>query len=297
MEAGRPPSPGYGRTLACLAIALLPLAGCGGPEADVEPARPSIVSLMPQVTELILELGGERHLVGRTTGTPDPRLAGITSAGDPTRPSIETIIRLDPDIVVGWRRAARAPLGAVTRAGIRTWLTESETLADLWDNLDWVGRTLGRSAAADSLARRLRAGLEHVRAGARGRPRPRVLVVVWDDPPTVAAPGTFLDELLAVAGGRNVFGRERGPWPRVSFETLIRRDPDAVFRLRQPGSDAALGDHPQWRLVPAVAAGRVLGLDSERFGRAGVRVVEAAAELAAWLHPDIGHHPAPHPEE
>jgi len=250
---------------------------------------------MPQVTELILELGGERHLVGRTTGAPDPRLTDIPEAGDPTRPTVETIALLDPDIVVGWRRAARVPLGPVTRSGTRVWLTESETLDDLWRNLEWVGETLVRPAAADSLADHLRAGLDHVREGLDGRTRPRVLVVVWDDPPTLAGPGTFLDELVTIAGGRNAFDGAGGPWPRVSFETVVRYDPDAVLRLRQPGSDAALGDHPQWRLVPAVAGGRVLDLDSERFGRAGVRIVEAAAELAAWLRPDIGHHHPIHP--
>lgn len=252
---------------------------------------------MPQVTELILELGGERHLVGRTTGASDPRLADVPEAGDPTSPSVETIVHLDPDIVVGWRRAARAPLEPVIRAGARVWLTESETLEDLWRNLAWVGGTLGRPAGADSLASRLRAGLDHVRDGLEGRGRPRILVVVWDDPPTIAGPDTFLDELVTIAGARNVFEAGGGPWPRVSFETVIQLDPDAVLRLRQPGSDRALGDHPQWRLVPAVAVGRVLSLDSERFGRAGVHVVEAAAELAAWLHPDIGHHHPIHPEE
>lgn len=277
-------------------LALLGFVACDRPDTGSDAARPSIVSLMPQVTELILELGGERHLVGRTTGAPDPRLADVPEAGDPTSPSVETIAHLDPDIVVGWRRAARAPLEPVIRAGARVWLTESETLDDLWRNLAWVGETLRRRAAADSLAGRLRAGLDHVREGVEGRERPRVLVVVWDDPPTIAGPGTFLDELLAIAGGRNVF-EAGGPWPRVSFETVVRRDPDAVLRLRQPGSDRALGDHPQWRLVPAVTGGRVLALDSERFGRAGVRVVEAAAELAAWLHLDIGHHHPIHPEE
>lgn len=278
-------------------FALLGFVACDRPAAGSGAARPSIVSLMPQVTELILELGGERHLVGRTTGAPDPRLVDIPEAGDPTSPSVETIAYLDPDIVVGWRRAARAPLGPVIRAGARVWLTESETLDDLWRNLAWVGQTLGCPAAADSLAGRLRAGLDHVRDGIEGRARPRVLIVVWDDPPTVAGPGTFLDELVTIAGGRNVFDAARVPWPRVSFETVVRRDPDAVLRLRQPGSDLTLGDHPQWRLVPAVAGGRALPLDSERFGRAGVRVVEAATELAAWLHPGIGHHHPIHPEE
>lgn len=246
---------------------------------------------MPQVTELVLALGGERHLVGRTTGAADPRLAEVPEVGDPTAPSIETIVALDPDLVVAWRRAARVPLEPVVRDGARVWLTESETLDDLWRNLEWVGETLERPAAADSLARRLRAGLDRVRSEVAGRPRPRVLVVVWDDPPTVAGPGTYLDELVSIAGGDNALDAGEAAWPRVSFETVVRLDPDAVLWLRQPGAEPALGDRPQWRLLPAVAGGRVLELDPERFGRAGVHVVDAAAELAAWLHPVAHQHP------
>ena len=75
-----------------------------------------------------------------------------------------------------------------------------------------------------------------------GRPRPRVFYVVFNDPPMTAGPGTFIAQLIGVAGAESVFPDVRQPWPTVSMEEIVRRDPDVVVVPRDVAPGAALAE-------------------------------------------------------
>jgi ABC-type Fe3+-hydroxamate transport system substrate-binding protein len=95
--------------------------------------------------------------------------------------------------------------------------------------------------------------------------------------------GSFLSELVDIAGGKNVYGDDPRPAFDVTIEDVVRRDPDVVFA--GPESGERMRAAPAWRALRAVREGRILVVDTMLVGRPGVRLGEAAVSLARLLHP------------
>ena len=125
--------------------------------------------------------------------------------------------------------------------------------------------------------------LDAVRAATQGRPKPTAFWKAWDSPVIAIGGGSFLTELVDIAGGRNIYGDDPRPSLDVTIEDVVRRDPDVV--LAGPESGARMRAAPAWRALRAVRDGRVLIVDTTLVGRPGVRLGEAAVSLARLLHP------------
>ena len=140
-------------------------------------------------------------------------------------------------------------------------------------------------AAGDSVLAVMRAGLDGARAAVAGIAPVRVLYLIGTEPPMVAGPGTFVDDLIAIAGGRNAFGDLQQLWPQVSLEEIVRRQPDVIIR---PGSRqeelASLRERTGWRELRAVREGRVHLVDADLYNRPGATVGRAARGLAERIH-------------
>ena len=113
--------------------------------------------------------------------------------------------------------------------------------------------------------------------------RPTAFWKAWDSPVIAIGGGSFLTELVDIAGGRNIYGDDKRPSLDVTIEDVVRRDPDVV--LSGPESAVRMRAAPAWRALRAVREGRVLIVDTMLVGRPGVRLGEAAVSLARLLHP------------
>lgn len=251
------------------------------------PAR-RVYSVIPSLTESVALLDHDL-LIARTRFDRAPELAHLPSLGGTIRPNLEALAGLDPDLVIAWAdQGQRAIADQVEALGIAVYRADVQTIADVRSHLRRLGSLTGYAERAESLVSSLDEDLAEVRAAVRGREPVDVYYSVWHDPPQTTGPGTFIDEVIAHAGGRNVFGDAPRPWPRVSLEAIVLRDPDAlVISLHAGGlsSDAApwLGG-PGWRELRAVRAGRYLLVDGDLFNRPGPRVAEAARLMARFLH-------------
>jgi iron complex transport system substrate-binding protein len=189
-----------------------------------------IVSLIPAVTEVVIALGAGDRLIARTDYDTNPLLDTLPSVGGGLTPDIEWLVRRQPDLVVGWTDGtARTVLGRLRELGIGVYSADVQSLADADETVRRLGVLLGLDAAAEELVARTRAGLDEVRASVDGLPKPRVLYVLSVDPPMTAGPGTFLHEVMEIAGGVNVFADAGSPWPTVSLEAVVARDPDLLL--------------------------------------------------------------------
>jgi iron complex transport system substrate-binding protein len=115
-----------------------------------------------------------------------------------------------------------------------------------------------------------------------------VLYLIDEDPAMAAGAGTFVGQLVDVAGGRNVFGDLPQFYPQVSVEEILRRDPELIIRsTTRPGTTrlAALRAKPGWRELRAVRHGRVHEIDVYLYNRPGITVGHAARGLAQIIHP------------
>ena len=256
---------------------------------DSPPSR--IVALVPSITDLILALGEGDRLVARTRYDTDARLAALPAVGGGLDPNIEAIIALRPDLVVVWPGADQPLIGQLDAAGIAVYGAGSQSLEDQERHTRQIGRLLGVEARADSLLAHLDSSFAALATALAGVPVVSALYVAWHDPPMTTGPGTFVDSIMSVAGGRNIFDDATSDWPQVNMEEIVSRDPDVLI-LPVPvtgdsGAIAWVHQTPGWRDLRAVRTGRVLLVDSELFSRPGPRIIDAAKQLAELLHPGV----------
>jgi ABC-type Fe3+-hydroxamate transport system substrate-binding protein len=282
-------------------VAALPTAACRAqtdrpPDAPVAvvddagrsvalaaPAR-RVASLLPSFTELLFAIGAGDRLVARTAWCDYPAAARtIPNVGDGIPPSVEAVAARTPDLVVLYHSGPNVSAAAqLERLGIATVLFDLNRLDDLGRVARALGRLVGRPDAADSLARALAdlAPAPQPPAGSRS-----LVFVVWDNPPVVIGAGSYLDQLAALSGLRNVFHDVTAPSAQVSIETIAARNPDFVAVIIESESEGApppipgFAARPEWRVVPAVRANRFLLLGGGLFGRPGPRAPLAVAEL------------------
>jgi ABC-type Fe3+-hydroxamate transport system substrate-binding protein len=247
--------------------------------------RTRIVSLNPATTEILFALGAGDRVVGRTHWDAwPPEALQVPDLGDGIRPSVETVIGARPDLVVlyatGDNKAAATALRA---AGVDVISLRIDRIAEFERATSILGEQVGQQQRARTVIDSVRATLLRVRNATRTLERPTVFILSWETPLMTIGSGSFLTELVEIAGGQNVFGDLEGPSPQVSFEEVLRRDPQYI--LGRPETAGRLGSNERWRGLPAVRDGRVLVMDTVLVGRPGIRLGEAAVSLARLLHP------------
>jgi iron complex transport system substrate-binding protein len=251
---------------------------------------PRVVALAPSLTEIVVALGGAGLLVARTEFDDDPAVAELPSVGQGLDPSLEALAGSGADLVlIPSVRDGDVLIGRLEELGIRGMAFPTQSVADIYRAVARLGTLLDRTVEADSLAAAVAGRLDAVRRRVDALEPVSVLYAVWSDPPMTTGPGTFIDEVIRIAGGRNVFDDAPMEWPTVGFESIVERDPKVI--LWPQGKSTAeevqrLSDTPGWRDVPAVQADRIEVIDSDLFNRPGPRVTEAAETLARLLHPE-----------
>ncbi|MBI2879360.1 MAG: cobalamin-binding protein [Candidatus Rokubacteria bacterium] len=283
-----------------LALALLLAAGSAeagtvrdmlGREVRV-PERPGrVVSLAPSLTETVYALGAEAQLVGVTTNCDyPPEAAKKPKVGGMVTPSLEAILTLRPDLVLATTEGNREEhVLELERLGLSVYLVRPTSFATVLESVLRVGELLGREAEARKLVEEMRREVAAVAQATRPRPRPRVLYVLWGDPLIVPGRDTIMTDLIRLAGGVSVTGEEALPYPRFSLEEVVARNPEIIV-LAQHGLNSVDERLQRWRhlkLLPAVRAGRIYGIDGNLLHRPGPRIVEGLRALARLFHPEV----------
>jgi iron complex transport system substrate-binding protein len=249
-----------------------------------------VISMVPAQTEIVGILAGRQALATRTRWDTDPALAHLPTVDNALAPSVEWLAAQRPDLVIAWPDAqSRDVVQRLTDIGIPVYASRVESLADIREMIRRLGILLGTEMRADSLVRNIDAELEAVRRATASQPTRTVLYLLNADPATAAGPGTFIDDLITIAGGRNIFHDARQLWPQVSLEEIVRRQPDVIIRPSERAlSDPLIGirDRAGWRDLNAVSSGAVHAVDPDLFNRAGATAGEVARRLARLLHGD-----------
>jgi iron complex transport system substrate-binding protein len=248
-------------------------------------APPSrIVSLNPTTTELLFALGAGPRLVGRSGACDYPAgAAAVPSVGGGFPPAVEAVAGTRPDLVVLYHSAGNAAAAARFRElGIPVLRLRTDRLSDVARAARVLGEAVGAPAAGDSIADRLEAELAVERAARHhSTERLPILLLAWDQPVIALGAGSFVSELVDLAGGRNVFADLPAPSAPVSLEAIVERAPAVVLLV---GSEIpGLERRPEWRVLPAVRAGRLLRLTESSSNRPSPRAPAAARALRARL--------------
>lgn len=257
----------------------------------VIPALPErvVVAGIPLYTEIMIALGQAEKIVG-VTDSPEnpPEVAEIPKVGTVWQPSLEAILALEPDLVLGAAPLLRDQLEAL---GITVvcgpprspgmWITD---IASVFEVIELVGRVMGVIEQAQLLCGSIAREILLVEAKVLGRERPKVAVLYLYDPagtPYVAGRGTPEDELIARAGGINALFDLAG-YPQVSAEAILAKDPEFIFI--GTGQRDNLTQHVTLHLLSSVREGRVVEIAASKL--LSTKLVEVLAAMARALHPE-----------
>jgi iron complex transport system substrate-binding protein len=253
-----------------------------------EPKR--IVCLAPSLTETVYALGAGAAVAGVTDFTDNPPEARTKpSVGGLTDASLEKIVSLHPDLVLAMGTLNREEtVDELEHLGIPVFVVDPRGLQGILDSIRHVGDALNRSRDAARLVKRLEAQWAAVAARVEGRPRLKVLVVIWYDPVVTAGRRSFITDVIAAAGGKSTTADLDQAWPQISLEEVLRRSPDFLLLVRGAHGGISLEDleaHSGWDQLAAVKNHRVIYMGDRLFHPSPV-VFEALGQLAKEFHPE-----------
>jgi iron complex transport system substrate-binding protein len=260
-----------------------------------------IVSTAPSVTELLYALGLGDRVVGVTRYCRYPPEAQLKpKIGDYTSPNLEAIAALRPDLVI----VQTNPVHLADRLGalkLQVLEINQESIAAIYKSIHNMGAATGTEQAAQQLSDSIRDGLEKVRTRVSSLPRVRMMFVVGRSPNrldglVVAGRASYLNEVIDVAGGENVFRDAIAGYPKVSLEEVMARNPEVIVDMGDMSDTVGVTEEHKrnvialWDRIPTLAAVKqhhVFAVASDIFVVPGPRVTEAAKAFAAMLHPGL----------
>ena len=246
-----------------------------------------VVALAPSLTEIVFLLGKGELLVGVTRFCNHPPAASsLPRIGGVTDPDVERIVALSPDLVLCTTDGnPRQRVLALEEMGIPCFAAAPQDLRGVLATVERLGALLGDAgrgrAEAASLKRRMDAA--SAAAGRGGENSPLALFVVSTSPVVVAGNGTFMDELLRLAGARNAALGFSGRYPRLSVEDLLAARPDVIFVAGMAGVERFPPGVAGWKEIPAFRDGAVFHIDGDLVTRPGPRLVTALEKMADAL--------------
>jgi iron complex transport system substrate-binding protein len=270
-----------------------PVRDAAGRAVEVGVPAQRILSLAPNITEILFALGLGDRVVGVTdycdyppAALAKPRIGGFVN------PSIEAIVVQRPDLVVATTDGNRPEdVATLERLGIAVYVVQSHSIADIRAAIEAVGALTGAEARARAVNAELERRLARIRAAVGGLAPVSVFVALDRAPLITAGPGTFVDELVTLAGGRNVAAASPIRYPVFSIEQLLAADPRVILdaaEVRPIGPAEAAG---LWRALPGAAAltavreGRITEVNMGSFFRPGPRILDTLERMVELLHP------------
>ena len=275
-------------------ISILALAGA----LAAQPNR--IVSTAPSITETLFALGLGDRVVGVSTYCHyPPEAASRPRIGTYLRPNVEAIVALRPDLVI----LQSLPNGAgpqLARMKLNVLEVQHGNLQYLFASIEALGKRCGVSERAAMLITQMRSRLDAIRLRTAKAPRRSLVFIVGRTPGSLdglvaVGKGSYLNELIDIAGGANALSGTSLPYPKISLETLLGVNPDVLVDMGDMADTVNVTEEHKvevvalWGRYPAlkaVAAKRVYAVASDVFVVPGPRIVEAAAAFERMLHPE-----------
>ncbi len=246
-----------------------------------------IICLVPSITDAVFALGAADDVVAVSDFVRYPEEATKRpSAGSILNPSMEVILSLHPDLLLGMpHQNQQGVLDQFARMGIPLYLVDPHGVAGILKSVSSLGAATGREREATALVLRLQHRIDAVRDRSRGKPIVSVFFPVSYDPVITIGQGAFISDIIEIAGGHSITSDIKQEWPHVSMESVIARAPQALLMMR--GGKITLEmlrTRPGWNALPAVSTSTVYFID-RRIELPSPIAIDALEDLARQFHP------------
>jgi iron complex transport system substrate-binding protein len=254
-----------------------------------------IVSTAPHVTETLFAMGLGPRVVGVTIYCKYPEEAlRLPKIGTLLKPDVEAIVALRPDLVVVTDQHGHLA-EELARLHIPSVEMQSQNLDAIYAGARAIGKAAGASDGAERLINGMQSQLQAIAKRTVSAPKPTVAFIVGHtagrlEGLVAGAGSSYFSDLLRYAGGTNVFADVTAPYPKISLEEILSRDPDVIMELSgdtRPKQEEVLALWQTKHSLKAVRASRVYALESAPFLVPGPRAVEAVKQVLRLLHPEM----------
>jgi len=250
------------------------------------------ISLSPSTTEILFALGLQDEIVAVTSFCNYPEeTKKIAKIGTFSEPNIETIISLKPTIVFATGLEQTPVVSRLKKSGLRVVVSDPKNISELLESITQIGKKTGREEAAEKLKENMLRRLEAVKAKAAKIPpekRVSVFIEIWHDPIMTAGPGSFVDELINLAGARNIAYDAPRAYSRFSNEVIIERNPDVIilgYMDKVNESTQLIKNRIGWQDIAAVKNNRIVkDINPDLILRPGPRLIEGLERIYQSLY-------------
>ena len=255
----------------------------------IEKKPERIVSLAPNITETIFALGQGKSLVGRTDYCDYPQEAiSVDSVGSITKPNIEKIIELKPDLVISSKLLNEDVITKLETLKIKIIVINGAANFDgVYDSITNIGNILNVNLEAKSIITGMKSKVEIVKDKVKSAEKPSVYYVVGygKTGDYTATKDTFIGEMIEMAGGINAADDATG-W-KYSIEQLVQKNPDILICRNNKDDKEGIENTVGYKDLTAVKTGKLLEIDNNFLDIQGPRLADGLYKLAELIHPEL----------
>jgi iron complex transport system substrate-binding protein len=257
-----------------------------------------IVSLAPNITEILFSLGLDEEVVGVSIHCNYPeKVKSRVRVGSYISIDFERVISLRPDLIIATGAGnPREVVERLERLGFPTFVIFPKRFDDVLRSIRHLGRVVAKEKEALSIIESMQRRKERVVQLTQNLSRPKVFLQVGESPIVTVGKGSFGDDLIRLSGGENVAGNDREMYPRLGMEEILKRSPEVILiSSMNPRGDyeKVFREWERWKMIPAVKQGRMHLIDSDLIDRPSPRIIDGLEEMARLIHPEKFKRPIP----
>jgi len=262
-----------------------------GREVTVSFPPKRIISLAPNITEILFSLGLDEEIVGVSIHCNFPEKAKTkVQVGSYISLDFERIVSLKPDLIIATGAGnTRDMVERLEKLGFPTYVIFPKNFDDVLQSIGHLSQVVDREREGIGIIQGVKRRKQRVVELTQGLPRPKVFLQIGDAPIVTVGKKSFGDNLIHLAGGENIAGKEKEMYPRLGMEEILKRSPEVmIISSMNPKGDyqKILQEWSRWKTIPAVKNGRIHLIDSDLVDRPSPRIIEGLEEIARFLHPE-----------
>ncbi|QYK02064.1 cobalamin-binding protein [Shewanella psychrotolerans] len=233
-----------------------------------------IVALSPHGVEMLYAIGAGDSIVAATDHADFPEAAKqIPRVGGYYGIQIERIIELNPDLIVVWGSGNKLEdIERLTQLGYPIFDSDPKSLQAVADDLKALGERTGHQAQSQRVAEQYLAKLQALRLSNNEKSAVKVFYQLWSTPLMTVAKGSWIEQIIEVCHGENVFADAANEYPQVSLEAVLLKMPQVILQSQDEGNINGI-DWSKWQEIPAVKQAHIYQLNADLLHRATPRTV------------------------
>lgn len=257
------------------------------------PSRPKrIVSLAPNITEILFALGLDREIAGVSMFSDYPEAAGSKpKVGSFVNVSLEKVASLNPDLIIGTADGNRKEtVEQLEQIGFPVYVINPSSFKGILETTLNIGTITGREKQAKEVVCGLRRRINAVVSLTRNLKRPGVFFQVGINPVVTVGRNTIHNKLIELAGGVNIYGDVMTRYPRCGMEEVVARKPDIIIvsSMKRGGNLSRIRNKwMKWKNIPAVRNDKIYIIESNLIDHSSPRIVDGLEEIVRIIHPEV----------